>query len=219
MQRFEIKLENIDFNSQESFKTLRFNVEFSGERNQVFYVTSTFPNEGKSTVSLELSLSFAENGKKVLLIDADLRKSVSKRWVHKGDITMGLTDYLVGRGEISDVLAVSDIPNFSMIFSGPTPPNPSEILSGRRFEQLIETVKRDFDIIIIDTPPMLSVIDAAVIAKSCDGGIIVISSGKTSYRQIRKTRDQLERANSKIIGCVLNKVDNSQSDYYSYYYK
>ena len=194
MQKFELRLDDIDFQSQESFKTLRFNVEFSGEKNQVFYITSTYPNEGKSTVSLELALAFSDNGKKALLIDADLRKSVD------------------------DVIAQSNIENFSMIFSGPIPPNPSEILDGERFKHLIETVKEKFDIVIIDTPPMGSVIDAAVIAKNCDGGIIVINSGQASYRQIRKTKEQLERADSKIIGCVLNKVDASNNDYYYGYY-
>ena len=116
------------------------------------------------------------------------------------------------------MIAQSNIENFSMIFSGPVPPNPSEILDGERFKHLIETVKEKFDIVIIDTPPMGSVIDAAVIAKNCDGGIIVISSGQASYRQIRKTKEQLERADSKIIGCVLNKVDASNNDYYYGYY-
>ena len=105
-----------------------------------------------------------------------------------------------------------------MIFSGPVPPNPSEILDGERFKHLIETVKEKFDIVIIDTPPMGSVIDAAVIAKNCDGGIIVINSGQASYRQIRKTKEKLERSDSKIIGCVLNKVDASNNDYYYGYY-
>lgn len=131
---------------------------------------------------------------------------------------MGLSDYLVGRAQFDDVIAQSNIENFSMIFSGPIPPNPSEILDGERFKHLIETVKEKFDIVIIDTPPMGSVIDAAVIAKNCDGGIIVINSGQASYRQIRKTKEQLERADSKIIGCVLNKVDASNNDYYYGYY-
>ena len=92
MQKFELRLDDIDFQSQESFKTLRFNVEFSGEKNQVFYITSTYPNEGKSTVSLELDLAFSDNGKKALFIDADLRKSVSRQLIRTGSIEMGLSD-------------------------------------------------------------------------------------------------------------------------------
>ena len=218
MQEFTIKQTILDYRSKEAFKTLRTNIEFSGEDTKVIFLTSTTPNEGKSTVSFELAQSFAQNGMKTLLIDADLRKSVMKSRGKKGKVKYGLTHYLSGKTTFENALCVSDVDNFYMIFAGPVPPNPSELLGNDRFKNMIEASRKMFDIVIVDTPPIGSVIDAAVVSKFCDGGILVIGCGDISYRYARKSKEQLELAGCKILGCVLNKVNFSSNSYYGKYY-
>lgn len=215
MQEFSVKQSNLDFRTREAYKMLRTNIEFSGDNNKVIFITSSTPSEGKSTVSFELAMSFAQNGMKTLLIDADTRKSVMK---NRGKIKYGLTHYLSGKNELKDVICVSDVPNFCMIFAGPVPPNPSELVGNDRFAKMVEEARATFDMIIIDTPPIGSVIDAAVISKVCDGGILVIGAGDISYKFARKSKEQLEMTGCKLLGCVLNKVDMTGNSYYGKYY-
>lgn len=218
MQDIEINRAELDFRAKEAFKTLRTNIEFSGEDMQVIGITSATPNEGKSSVSFELAVSFAQAGKKTLLIDADLRKSVMKNKYKRGKIRYGLTNCLVGRKEMEEAICSTDVNGFYMIFSGPVPPNPSELLGNRKFERLIEEARKEYDMIIIDTPPVGSVIDAAVISKKCDGMVVVMESGAISYRFAKKIKEQLEVAEAKVLGVVLNKVDMSGKGYYGKYY-
>lgn len=218
MQEFSVKKSYLDFRTREAYKMLRTNIEFSGDNNKVIFITSTTPGEGKSTVSFELAMSFAQNGMKTLLIDADTRKSVMKNRWRKGKIKYGLTHYLSGKNELTDVISVSDEPNFCMIFAGPVPPNPSELVGNDRFAELIESARETFDMIIVDTPPIGSVIDAAVMSKFCDGGILVIGAGDISYKFARKSKEQLDLVGCKILGCVLNKVDMAGNSYYGRYY-
>lgn len=218
MQEFSVKQSNLDFRTREAYKMLRTNIEFSGDNNKVIFITSSTSSEGKSTVSFELAMSFAQNGMKTLLIDADTRKSVMKNRGKKGKIKYGLTHYLSGKNELKDVICVSDVPNFCMIFAGPVPPNPSELVGNDRFAKMVEEARATFDMIIIDTPPIGSVIDAAVISKVCDGGILVIGAGDISYKFARKSKEQLEMTGCKLLGCVLNKVDMAGNSYYGKYY-
>ena len=158
-----------DYRIKEAFKTLRTNIEFSGADLKVIAVTSCTPNEGKSSVAMELAKAFAEAGKRTLLIDADMRKSVLVGRYKTGAVRLGLTHILVGREKLSDVICKTNFPKLYMIFAGPVPPNPSELLGGENFESLINKAKQLFDYVIVDTPPLGSVIDAAVAAKKCDG--------------------------------------------------
>ena len=193
MQEFSVKQSNsLDFRTREAYKMLRTNIEFSGDNNKVIFITSSTPSEGKSTVSFE-HVSFAQNGMKTpTMADADTRKSVMKNRGKKGKIKYGLTHYLSGKNELKDVICVSDVPNFCMIFAGPVPPNPSELVGNERFTKMIEEARATFDMIIIDTPPIGSVIDAAVISKVCDGGILVIGAGDISYKFARKSKGSLK---------------------------
>lgn len=218
MQKIEVNHAEMDFRTKEAFKTLRTNIEFSGSDVRAFCLTSCTPNEGKSNTSFELARSFAENGKKVLLVDADLRKSVMRQRHRKGKVRFGLSNFLVGRAALNDVICMTDIKNLHMIFSGPVPPNPSELLGNRRFEKLLEEARSNYDIVIVDTPPLGSVIDTAVVAKHCDGAVMVIESGIISRRFARKVKEQLEVTNCKILGVVLNKVAMSSKSYYGKYY-
>lgn len=181
MQEIELKQEVQDFRTKEAFKTLRTNIEFSGDDIKAICITSCTPNEGKSSISYELAKSFAQNGKKTLLLDADLRKSVMRAGHKKGKVRLGLTNCPAGKAAFGDCMCVTDIPNLCMVFAGPVPPNPSELLGNNRFCRLMEEARKVFDIIIVDTPPLGSVIDTAVVSKQCDGAVIVMECGSISY--------------------------------------
>ena len=219
MQQIELKKEELDYKSKEAYKTLRTNVEFSGDNIHVVAVTSCTPNEGKSSIAYELACSFAQNGKKVLLIDADLRKSVLIRKHFKGKVRYGLVHYLVGKYSFDDVCCETNIKNLYMAFAGPVPPNPSELLGNQRFKDMLEEGRDKYDMIIVDTPPLGSVIDSAIVAKQCDGVMLVIANGEISYRFAQKVKEQLEKAECRILGCILNKVDMSKGGKYGYYGK
>ncbi len=205
-----------DYRIREAFKTLRTNIEFSGADLKVICVTSCTPNEGKSSVAMEMAKAFAEAGRKTLLIDADMRKSVLVGRYKTGAVRLGLTHVLVGREKLSDVICSTNFPKLYMVFAGPVPPNPSELLGSESFEALIAKVRELFDMVIVDTPPLGSVIDAAVAAKKCDGTILIIENNSVSYRFAQNVKDQLEKSGSRILGVVLNKVDMSSKSYGHY---
>lgn len=218
MQSIELNREELDFRSKEAFKTLRTNIEFSGSDVKVIALTSCTPNEGKSDTSFELAESFAQNGKKVLLIDADLRKSVMRQRHKRGKVRLGLSNYLVGKTSMEECMCRTDVKNFDLIFSGPVPPNPSELLDNARFKEMIAKARKNYDMVIIDTPPLGSVIDTAVVSKLCDGVIMVIESAAISYHFARKVKEQLDMTGCKILGVVLNKINMSGKGYYGKYY-
>ena len=219
MQQIKLKEEKQNFRMKEAFKTLRTNIEFSGTDVKAICVTSCTPGEGKSSISLELAKSFAQNDKKVLLLDADLRKSKMRSKLKSGAVKMGMTNALAGKAGFQECLCQTNVEGLYMMLSGPVPPNPSELLGNYRFKALIEESKKVFDMIIIDTPPLGSVIDTAIVSKQCDGAVIVISAGEISYHFARKVKEQLEVADCRILGCVLNKVNMiSNNGYYGKYY-
>ena len=211
-------IEKLDFRTKESYKTLRTNLEFSGKDRRVISVTSSTPNEGKTSVSFQLAISIAEGGKKVVLVDADLRKSVLKGRYKSNASRYGLSHYLSGQASISEICCKTNIPNFYVIFSGPVPPNPSELLGNDAFELLLEYLRKEYDYVIVDTPPLGSVIDGAVAAQHCDGTVIVIESGAISYKFAQKVKEQLEKVDCRILGVILNKVNMSGKGYYGAYY-
>ena len=207
-----------DYSMKEAYKTFRTNLQFCGDDVHVIAVTSCMPNEGKSTISLELSKSLAELGKKVLLIDADLRKSVLvSKYADQTGIE-GLSQFLSGQAALQDVLYSTQYPNFFVIFSGAFPPNPVELLSKTKFKDFITNAKNTFDYIIIDCPPLGNVIDAAVIASSCDSAIMVISANSVSAKFAKNVKNQFEKSGCRILGAVLNNVEDKGSGYYSKYY-
>ena len=218
MQTIELKERLLDYRSKEAFKMLRTNIDFTGSDLKVICITSCTPNEGKSNISFEVAKSYAQCGKKVLLVDADLRKSVMRQRHKRGKVRLGLVNYLAGQCEFEESLCETDEKNLYMIFSGPVPPNPSELLGSRKFTQMIQSTREEYDMIIVDTPPLGSVIDAAVVSKCCDGAVIVIAAGNVSYRFARKVKEQMDVAGCRILGCVLNKVNLSGKSYYGKYY-
>ena len=218
MINVEIKTKKLDYSAAESFKSLRTNLQFCGEDKKVIAVTSCTPNEGKSSVIMNLAVSLAEAGKKVLLVDGDLRKSVLVGRTKVKGMSKGLTHYLSKQASLIDVICSTNVPNFHMIFAGPVPPNPAELLGGKLFKEMISSLRKIYDYILIDTPPLGSVIDSVVIAEECDGSVLLIESGVISYRFAQEVKEQLAKSNCPILGVILNKVDMFKQGYYGKYY-
>lgn len=212
------KIKKLDFKTNEAYKTLRTNISFSGDNIHVIALTSSLPNEGKSEVSFYLANSFAENGKKVLYIDADLRKSVTVARYGVDIETKGLSHYLTGQCGMEEILYESNVEHLDVIFTGQSAPNPSELLGNSRFKRLIAEMKGKYDYVIIDCPPLGSVIDAAIVAKECDGAVIVVETDNASYKIVQRVKSQLDQSGCKILGVVLNKVEIGQKGY-GYYGK
>ena len=219
MRTVELILDdNKDYGTREAFNTLRTNLLFSGRDVKTILITSCLANEGKSTISFETAVGLARVGKKVLLIDADLRKSAYASRYTKETGLMGLSQYLSGQSELDGVL---QIPTLNIIFSGPFPPNPTELVGASAFGELLKAEREHYDYILIDTPPLGLVIDAAVMATVCDGAVIVIGAGSVSYHVAQHVTEQLKKSGCRILGAVLNqnrKGKRSKNQYYNSYY-
>ena len=207
-----------DFYS-ESIKTLRTNIQLSGQSIKTILITSCYPNEGKSDIALSLAQELGSIGKKVLLLDADIRKTAYVGRLEVQDEVKGLSQLLSGQAGLQDIIYNTNFPNMDIIFGGPSAPNPSGLLSENIFKILIKELKDYYNYILIDTPPIGTVIDAAVIGRCCDGAVFLIQPGNVRYRDAQKAFAQLEKSGCRILGAVLNKIDTSGDKYYSSYYK
>lgn len=203
----------------EAIKTLRTNIQFCGSNVRKIMFTSALPDEGKSQIAVVTAVSLAQIGKKVLLIDADIRKSVlASRYQMKKEVG-GLSQYLSGQKKLEDVINRTDVENFDIIFAGPYSPNPAELLEEDLFGELINYGAEQYDYVILDTPPMGAVIDGAIVATKCDGAVMVIESGSISYHLEQKVKDQLDKSGCRILGVVLNKVRPDEDPHGKYYGK
>lgn len=203
-----------DFFTQEAYKTLRTNLQFCGADVRVIALTSCNENEGKSTISMNLGKSLAELGKQVLVIDADMRKSVMAGRNTNAKKPVGLSEILTGMISIGDGIYSTQYENLHMIFAGKYPPNPVELLSGRYFAALLKECRKVYDYVIIDTPPLGMVIDAAVIAPLCDGTAIVMAENRVRSKQALELMAQLKKTDCKILGVIRNQVGGGKSSYY-----
>ncbi len=204
----------------ESFKALRTNFLFCGTEYKSIVITSCVKHEGKSTISIELAKSLALAEKKVLLIDADLRKSVyATRYTTNENEVVGLSEYLSNQASLDDVLYSTQDKNLNIIFAGAVPPNPVELLNSKNFKQLVENFKAEYDFVIIDAAPLGAVIDAAVVGSFADAAIMVIAANEIHCRHAQDVKEQLEKSGCKILGAILNKVPLKSGSYYSGYYK
>ncbi|HJA80960.1 MAG TPA: CpsD/CapB family tyrosine-protein kinase [Candidatus Mediterraneibacter intestinipullorum] len=206
-----------DYFYEEAIKTLRTNVQFAGTRIRTIVLTSCYPNEGKSDIVFQLAAEMGKIGKRILILDADIRKSsFVKRFQVKGKIA-GLSQYLSGQCEMEDIIYNTNFTGVDMIFSGPVAPNPSELLGQETFTELLHGLRKKYDYVLIDTPPVANLIDAAVVAGRCDGAILVIESDLVSRKVAAKAKEQLEISGCRVLGAVLNKVDVRKNKYYSKY--
>lgn len=212
------KLKKLNYTSEEEYKSLRTNIQFCGKDVKVIGITSCIPNEGKSSVTMNIARTIAETGKSVLLIDCDMRKSVLVGRYRISKVSSGLSHFLSGYRELDDVLCQTNIPGMYMILAGPVPPNPSELLGSVSFKKLIKGAREKFDYVILDNPPLGSVTDAAVVSEVCDGMCLVMTAGEISYKFAQKIKEQMEKTNCRILGVILNKVKIKKNGYYGKYY-
>lgn len=202
---------------EESMRMLRTNLQFSGGNLRVILFTSSIQDEGKSETSFQLAISFAKLDKKVLYVDADMRKSVFTTRYQIKENVQGLSQYLSGQNT-EDIVYKTNIKNMDVVFAGPYAPNPAELLYENKLDELIKKQRLQYDYIIIDAPPLANIVDAAVIGRCVDGAVIVVKSATVSQRMVKRVKDQLEKVNCKIIGAVLNGVEMKKNSYHYKYY-
>lgn len=202
----------------EQYRTIRTNIQFSTLDNEIrtLMVTSSGPGEGKSTTAANLATVFAQQGNKVLLVDADMRKPTVHYTFSLGN-TFGLTTVLTKQSNLHDSTTQIDSSNLYVLPCGPVPPNPAEVISSRAMDELMETALNEFDMIIFDSPPVLVVTDAQLLANKCDGTILVVSSNFTEKENAVKAKEQLTTSKAKLLGVILNNKKQDKSQYYYYY--
>jgi protein-tyrosine kinase len=204
----------------EQFRTLRTNIQYSAidQPYQSLMITSTGPGEGKTTTAANLSVVFAQQGKKVLLVDADLRKPTLHFTLQLLNNT-GLTSVLTKQVSLLNSVQQTKVENMDCLTSGPIPPNPAELLGAKGMQELLEEAYKLYDIVLFDTPPVVVVTDAQILANQCQGTILVTSSGHTNIEAAKKAKELLTNAKAKLLGVVLNNKDIKSTNYYYYYGK
>lgn len=211
MPTLEIAQKKLEFikKAEEYYNALCTNIQLSGDKLKVISVTSVNPGEGKTTTSINIAWSFARAGYKTLLIDGDTRNSVMLGVFKSREKITGLTEFLSGTADLSHGLCDTNIENLFVVQSGTVSPNPTALLQSKNFNDMIETLRKYFDYIIIDTPPIGIVIDAAIITQKCDASILVTATGEANKRDIQKAKQQLKQTGKLFLGVVLNKLDIS----------
>lgn len=210
---------NSNYYIKEAFNSLRANILFLQKEIKTIVITSCLAHEGKSTICFDLCRNLAEAGKRILLVDADLRKSVMVTRYTEEKGVYGLSHILSGQVEMADAIYQTNVKGLDIIFSGPYPPNPTELVGSAAFKELLDSQRDAYDYIFVDAPPLGLVVDAAVASNVCDGTLIVINVGHVKYRLAQQVRSQLEKSGRKVLGVILNQVDrkkNIKSDYSFY---
>ena len=207
----------------EAYRALRTSLLLaSASSPKVIVITSSFAREGKTTTSVNLATVLAQMGKPVLLLDADLRRPRLQK-VFQGKMNLGLVNYLAANIPLEDIIQPTEVPHLSVVLSGPIPPNPSELLASDRMKHLIEEVRTKFAYVIFDSPPVLAVTDAIVLAASADGVVLCVHGGKTPRELVQRSAERLRQSNIPVLGAILNNLDLHQygytyrKSYYDYY--
>lgn len=202
----------------EAYRTIRTNLRFAGADKPLKFigVTSSIPSEGKSTTISNLAVVMAMDGKKVLLIDCDMRKPMIHRIFELPN--RGVTNCIATGVSVESVIRKEVSPNLDILTSGPVPPNPSEMIGSEKMTSLLKQAGESYDYVLIDLPPVLPVTDAAVMSAKIDGMILVIGSGDVTPEEGKRTKEQLEQAGAHMIGVILNKVPVQHNRGYNYYY-
>ena len=207
--------------ASEAYRTLRTTVQSvaNAEELRTILVTSAGPYEGKSTTAANLAITMCQKGLRTVLIDSDLRRPVVHRSFHV-ERHVGLSNFLSGKSELLEIIRKSEVQNLNVIASGPLPPNPAELLSSDRMNELLERLREDYDLCILDSPPLMAVTDAAVLAREVDGVILVVRSGQTRHAAFTRGIELLENVKANVLGVVVNDVrwGNTYGSYYYYHY-
>ncbi len=202
---------NSNYYIKESFNALRANILFLQKDVKTIVFTSCMAHEGKSSVCFDLCRNLAEAGKKILLVDADLRKSVMVTRYTDEKGVHGLSHILSGQVEAADAIYQTNLDGLDLVFSGPFPPNPTELVGSAAFKEFLDSQRDAYDYIIVDAPPAGLVVDAAVMASACDGSILVINIGHVKYRMAQQVKAQMEKSGKGILGVILNQVDRKKN--------
>ena len=218
MPTLEIAQKKLDLakKAEEYYNALRTNIQLSGNNLQVISITSVKPGEGKSTTSTNIAWAFARAGYKTLLVDADVRNSVMSGVFKSREKITGLTEFLSGTTDLSHGLCDTNVENLFVVQAGSISPNPTALLQSENFSTMIDTLRKYFDYIIVDTAPIGIVIDAAIITQKCDASVLVTAAGEANRKDVQKAKDQLEQTNKPFLGVVLNKFNTSAEKYGSY---
>lgn len=202
----------------EQFRTIRTNINFSTPDKELktLLFTSSSSGEGKSTSAANVAIVFAEEGKNVLLVDADMRKPSMHHTFHTAN-TMGLSNLLTRKWELVDVVKKTAIDGLSLVTCGAIPPNPAELLGSKTMGSLMAQLIGEYDLVIFDSPPILAVADAQILSNKCDGTILVINSGVTEKESVVKAKEALTSSNATILGTILNNFA-LEKDHYLYQY-
>jgi len=203
----------------EQYRTIRTNIEFMAvdREIQAILVTSATQGEGKSTTSSNLAVAYAQQGKKVLIIDTDMRRP-TVHYTFKVANGLGLSSLLTRQAEKEKAILPTKVDNLSILTAGPIPPNPAELLSSRAMEHLVSQLRADFDVIIFDAPPLLQVADSRITSKLTDGVVLVVGCTTSDRQRVLKAKEQLDLAEAKILGVVLNRRELTDDSAYHYYY-
>lgn len=204
----------------EAYRTLRTNIQFSSidSKSKTLLITSSSPKEGKTTTAVNLAVSMAQEGKKTVLIDCDLRKPKIHRIFKLSNEEGGLSNILIDEIKSEQGIKETEVPNLYVLPSGMTPPNPSELLSSQKMQEFMEYLRQSFDYIVVDSPPLIVVTDAQIISKYSDACILVVAAGESDRNAVIKAKELLCNVNANLIGIVLNKIDISREKYYKYYH-
>ena len=202
----------------EAYRTLRTNIQFAGLDRpcRTIVITSATPAEGKTTTASNFGVVSAQAGARVCLVDADLRKPSLHR-VFGTENGRGLTTALIEGKGLADVALPTRVPGLSVVVSGPLPPNHAELAASQRMRDLLEAGARDYDLIVCDTPPVLSVSDAVALSAQCDGVVLVVKVGGVSTAALRRAAEHIDAVKGRILGVLLNRVDMKRDGYYSEY--
>ncbi len=223
-------IELINFRDPESpfsehYRSIRTSIQLSTPKAppKIISISSAMPGEGKTSTAVNLAISFAQLGKKVIIIDGDLRKPRIHK-IFKLKNTLGLSSFLAGRAKVSDILQKTHIKNVFVATSGPIPPNPAELIDSEVMSTMLEKILKKVDYIFIDTPPLIGIVDPILVGKHSDGMILITWGGKTRIDNVKKAKEEIDRFGIRILGIVLNKIDFKKSEYsynynYSYSYK
>lgn len=203
----------------EAYRVIRTNLQFCQTDSSLHTLifTSAGPGEGKSTTIANTAVALAQTGKKVLLVDCDLRKPVQHHIFKKNKA--GVTNHLAEGTLLTELFQESGVPNLTLLTSGPVPPNPSELLGSEKMKQLLAQLREEYDYVLIDAPPVIAVTDAAVLASKVDGVVLVLDSGNVRPEMAQQAQKLIQAANGKLLGAILNKVEiDEEHSYYYYYY-